>query len=611
LKFQFLVSSYEVAFGSVRKLEDVYPEMMEFSVPLSSSRIRELTGASDECRCLPPSYPEITLLHSNDPEPGNVFITPFSFSERVAHLIIVDNLGMPIFYRTYPRGIALDFKRQPNGLLTSFVRAKGHYVVYDSSYAEIGSYQAGNGYAADFHGLQLLPNGHALIQIYDRQAVRMDRVVPGGRPDAVVTGFIVQELDADRNVVFQWRSWDHMDITDMTAEHIALTDSSIDYVHGNSIELDLDGNLLISSRHLNEITKIDRRTGEIIWRFGQNAVNNDFAVVNDARGFSHQHDARRLPNGNITLYDNGVLLDPEYSRAVEYQLDEDDMIATMVWEYRNTPDIFGGFLGNVQRRESDGTMIGWGGTFGNPKLTDLHPDGSKAYELGFGPGFTSYRAFRFPWRTNRFVTDVVSLDFGAVEMGDTTSRSLTLRNESPSEVTINCFLSTEASFFVSSTEPITLTPGGQATVQVNFAPAHAGEIGGNLYVRQVNDDELVAQTVALEGEGSPLLALDARTDTPLLVTPSNTAERMLRLLGHRPNPVRGSAAIRFELPRAGRVTLEVLDVRGRRVEMLVDEIRPAGIHEERWTSQGKPSGIYFYRLQQGSVSDTRKLVVLD
>ena len=134
---------------------------------------------------------------------------------------------------------------------------------------------------------------------YDYQRVRMDTVVPGGDTDATVIGLIVQELDENKNVVFQWRSWDHFEITDATY-NIDLTESIIDYVHGNAIEMNDDGILLISSRHMDEVTKIDRQTGDIIWRCGgEHCENNEFTFLNDAIGFSHQHDLRRLPNGNL------------------------------------------------------------------------------------------------------------------------------------------------------------------------------------------------------------------------------------------------------------------------------------------------------------------------
>jgi hypothetical protein len=594
LKYQFSVSSYGPGLGRQRSLEEAYPDMAG-RLALPSLEARETSA--DTCDCLPEHYPVIEIMTSNDPGPGYLFVTPFSFTERIAHLAIIDSYGMPIYYRNYPGGIGMDFKRQPTGDLSAFVRGRDGFVVYDSSYAEVDHYQAGNGYSIDFHGLQLLPNGHALVQIYDQQAVRMDQVVPGGRADAVVEGFIFQELDAARNVVFQWRSWDHMEITDLTAPHIALTDSAIDYVHGNSVELDHDGGFIISSRHINEVTKISRETGEIVWRLGLNAKNNEFKFLNDDRGFSHQHDARRLPNGNITVYDNGVLLNPEYSRAIEYSVDEESRVAALVWEYRSTPDIYAGFLGNFQKRVDGSATIGWGGTIENPNITDLHPDGSIALQLGLGPGYISYRGFRFPWRTNRFVTGTETLEFGSVAPGADASLPLSIRNNTLAPLTIHCFVTTDPAFSVPDVDSLVIEAGASETVQVQFAPDREGDFSGQLYLRQVSADELVAQTVLLKGVGASSRAMDD-------VAPS------LRFLGGHQNPTTGPTTIRFELPGSGRVILEVFDVRGRRMETLVDELRQPGEHSLKWDARGRSSGIYFYRLQQGDAVKTEKVILL-
>jgi hypothetical protein len=88
----------------------------------------------------------------------------------------------------------------------------------------------------------------------------------------------VQELDANRDVVFEWRSWDHFQITDATV-NTDLTDKKVDYVHGNTVERDFDGNIMISCRNMCEITKINHETGDIIWRM--NGENNQFTFVND------------------------------------------------------------------------------------------------------------------------------------------------------------------------------------------------------------------------------------------------------------------------------------------------------------------------------------------
>ena len=219
----------------------------------------------------------------------------------------------------------------------------------------------------------------------------MSQIIPGGDTNATVLGLIVQEIDENKNVIFQWRSWDHFQITDATHENLLA--HNIDYVHGNAIDLDADGNVLISSRHMDEITKISRQTGNIIWRLG--GKHNQFTFINDPYGFSHQHNIRHLPNGNYTLFDNGNFHDPHFSRAVEYKLDEVNKTATLVWQYRNSPDYYGGAMGNTQRLPGGNTFIGWGAT--NPTLTEVRPDGVKTLEMTFAENVFSYRAFKQTW----------------------------------------------------------------------------------------------------------------------------------------------------------------------------------------------------------------------
>lgn len=304
--------------------------------------------------------------------------------------MILRDDGTPVFSRKLRRG-ALDFKIQPDGLLTYYDTHVEYFYVMNALYSVIDSVRCGNGYSTDGHELLLLPNGHALLMSYDDQAVDMSWIVSGGNPDAVVAGLIIQELDRERDVVFQWRSWDHFQITDAT--EFDLTRGFVDYAHGNAIESDADGNLLISSRHMDEITKVSRATGEIIWRLG--GKNNQFTFVNDPIGFSHQHAVRRIPNGNITLFDNGNFHRPCFSRAVEYALDEDRKTATLVWQYRHVPDVCGFALGYVQRLPGGHTLIGWGAT--NPTVTEVAADGTVVSELTLDAGVSSYRASRHEW----------------------------------------------------------------------------------------------------------------------------------------------------------------------------------------------------------------------
>jgi hypothetical protein len=150
---------------------------------------------------------------------------------------------------------------------------------------------------------------------------------------------------------------------------------------------------MLSSRHLDEITKIDRTTGDVIWRWG--GKNNVFTFLGDTLQFSHQHAIRRIDDGNLTLYDNGNFHEPPFSRAVEYAVDETLHTCTPVWQYRRTPDEYGAAMGNVQRLPNGNTIIGWG--TGKPDVSEVDSLGSELLTVTVPfPNF-NYRAYRFPW----------------------------------------------------------------------------------------------------------------------------------------------------------------------------------------------------------------------
>jgi hypothetical protein len=368
------------------------------TLPSPLGSLRALTGQAEgeappsrEASAPPSDPPLITTTWYQTPAPGRLFMSSIPIGvQGTPYLMIVGNAGGSVFARPAPQ-FCTDFKVQPDGRLTYYDTNTTKFYAMDSSYAVIDSFHCGNDFYTDLHELRLLPGGHAILMGIDLEIVDMSVVVPGGNPAAAVSGLVIQELDADRNVIFQWRSWDHFQITDAT--HEDLTAASIDYVHGNAVEVDTDGNLLLSSRHMDEITKIDRTTGDMVWRMG--GKNNQFTLVGDTLWFSHQHAIRRIANGNVTLFDNGNFHDPPFSRAVEYTLDETNHTAQMVWQFRNTPDSYGNAMGYVQRLDNGSTLISWG--TGKPDVIEVAPDGSKVMEMSLPAGVASYRVFRQDW----------------------------------------------------------------------------------------------------------------------------------------------------------------------------------------------------------------------
>jgi L-ascorbate metabolism protein UlaG (beta-lactamase superfamily) len=77
-----------------------------------------------------------------------------------------------------------------------------------------------------------------------------------------------------------------------------------------------------------------------------------------------------------------------------------------------------------------------------------------------------------------------------------------------------------------------------------------------------------------------------------------------------PNPFNPTTNIRFEVKYFGMVTLKVYDMLGREVTSIVSEELSPGIYTNQWNASNIPSGVYFYRLQSGNYSETKRLTLI-
>jgi len=113
--------------------------------------------------------------------------------------------------------------------------------------------------------------------------------------------------------------------------------------------------------------------------------------------------------------------------------------------------------------------------------------------------------------------------------------------------------------------------------------------------------------------GYPYLNWQYPSDgTPTIVstTLQELTPRELSLKQNFPNPFNPSTSISFSLPSRTFVSLKVFDLIGREVATIVSEELQAGSYSRTWNAANIPSGIYFYRLQAGSFTQTKKLVLL-
>src|ERR671910_872296 len=350
---------------------------------------------------LDPPAVEVATEARDDIAPGYIFVAPEKGGAGKGGSMIIDDRGQVVWFHPLrgPYGRAMNFETQAyqgRDVLT-WGQTPGEYVIFDSSYREIARLTAANGYDGDHHEFLISPQDTAMITIYN--AVPRDLSSVGGSKDSVAIQGIVQELDIQTGeVLLEWRSIDHVALEETYVTPSEDHYPGIDYFHLNSIDVEPDNNLLISARETSAVYKIDRKTGEVIWRLG--GKRSDFEMGPGTR-FAFQHDARRLPDGNISIFDNGNLVFEngtpkavEESRAIVLDLDEERMRATLAREYTHPDKQYADAAGNMQVLPNGNVFVGWGRGLA---ISEFSEDGEMLFDATLLRKNKSYRAFRFSW----------------------------------------------------------------------------------------------------------------------------------------------------------------------------------------------------------------------
>jgi hypothetical protein len=375
------------------------------------------------------NLPTYTITAYDTSSAGFYFLVPMKIGPGSGafpptHLIL-DKTGAVVYYKKFPTQNTSDFKLHANGLM-SYSRQNKFYLM-DSTFKIVDSVLTKNGVLFDNHDLQIMPNGHFLILGYENVNMNLSSYnyfnnngSPGSSNATVKCG-VIQEQDAAKNVVFEWRCRNYYNFSDVDPSWLS-SPANVDWTHLNAVEYDLDGNLMLSLRHFNEITKIRRSDSSIVWRLGGN--QNQFNFLNDPQKFRGQHDIRRLANGNVSLFDNGRSAMPVLpATSKEYQLNETTLTANLVWSYAENANTYSSAMGNTQRLANDNTLTNYGMLNNrNMVFNVVKPTKTKVFEITFKDTLRSYRAFNYlslPWQLNRpviscnFVGSQAILDAGA------------------------------------------------------------------------------------------------------------------------------------------------------------------------------------------------------
>ena len=327
---------------------------------------------------------------------------------RDSYFTLMDRNGVPRHRRAYSGlgGLAIRFHRiGVDGAYRYGFPAGDAYTILDEDFEVLADdvRTVTPLTSIDLHDFQILEDGNYLPMSYE-PAMRdfSDIDLPyldGADVSSVdVRDSAFQIVTPGGHAVFTWNSWDHMAIEDCVEHRFPVTLSTDPdmrsphpgYAHTNGMHV-VDGVLAASMRGCSKVLGIDVEPGvtrgDVLWRMGRSNLSDaewaardigprplDF--INDPEGeFCGQHTARFLPNGNVFLFDNGVVctIDPwtfeqlgregyDFSRAVEYALDLENHEAVFVRDHslRGERRYFGLTTGNVDALDNGDWLVSWG-----------------------------------------------------------------------------------------------------------------------------------------------------------------------------------------------------------------------------------------------------------
>lgn len=337
---------------------------------------------------------EVLLEPGEQFSEGQIIASP-RFSSNETYPIVVDSDGGLLHNDLNPfRGFNFDY--QPNGSLTWYWTLGGTWELLDSSMTVMESFDIQNG-ENDYHDLEILPNGHRLLLGQEIVSVTLEDSIPDPtEPDRALIDCLIEEQDAQGNVVWFWRASEHIPPTWCT--HCFWNASLIDAYHHNAFQTLDNGDILLCLRNMDAVVRINRQTDELVWVAG--GPFSDFDIPDAGEAFRHPHDAHLVDGTHLLVFDNGTGKNPMVTRGVEYAIDEEAGTLTQIQEWVHPDGNYASSQGSIQRLEDGGTLIGWGTAAsdlsGGGLVTEYDAEGNLRGSIHFPSNHFSYRARKVP-----------------------------------------------------------------------------------------------------------------------------------------------------------------------------------------------------------------------
>ena len=254
----------------------------------------------------------------------------------------------------------------------------GERVILDKNFNEVKritfeeSSVVPKGFPLDGHDFLLIDLDHYILNGYVKDTVYN---IPGYENGSDVVFSYLQEVK-DGEVVWEWKSTDYPELYDYVAIH-SMSQNGVnnfanengaapDYIHFNSMDLEADGNLVCSFRHIHALLCLDRSASEnqILWTLS--GIGDEFGLT-EIQKSSAQHTAE-VDGNYITIFDNGNR--NSTSRVVGYCIDPETKELKAFRSY-TLGGKYSEACGSAQHLYDEVYVIGWGMTFGNPEAMSV------------------------------------------------------------------------------------------------------------------------------------------------------------------------------------------------------------------------------------------------
>ena len=346
------------------------------------------------------------------PTDGEIVLSTYTGDYSTpSKILILDKNGSTIFEKEIPVA-AVNFRKwQVNGKirytymeynpsafkvsLPSIIPTTG--VVLNESFQEIKRVKLlpyngsaiGDTTSIDAHEFIYLDDNHFITLAYYQKPVSNIPASLNPVANCKVVAPIIQEILNDA-VVFQWDGTQYPEFYQQSVEGNKFSNANVvhDYIHMNSIFIDpTDNGLICSLRHLNQVIKISRADGHIVWRLG--GTNSNFPITASMK-FLRQHTVSLTDNNRtLLMFDNGDSTERPFSRVMEYYFNDRESNIDSFKAYVLPQGIFGRYMGSVQKR-GETYFIGCGST---PKILEVNYVTNKINFL-MNLSSVSYRAFK-------------------------------------------------------------------------------------------------------------------------------------------------------------------------------------------------------------------------